>query len=292
MPGYRIILFYKFTPIEEPERACEEARVLAKGHRLTGRILIAKEGINATLEGTREDIEAYKQAFTKQKGFEDVCFKESDGTGLAFSKLMVKIRDEVVTLGAGSFDIANETAQELSADELDRWYEDGEDFVVLDLRNNYEIQAGYFENTVHPDLQNFRDLPSKIKEIEHVKPKKVIAVCTGGIRCEKATCLLKREGFTNLYQLKDGIHTYIERHPGKRFKGTLFVFDNRMATPVKDDPKREVVGRCVFCNVESEEIYSDDSFRPSKKVIACEACAKKRVHFLRRARQDAVIACR
>ena len=97
-------------------------------------------------------------------------------------------------------------------------------------------------------------------------------MCTGDIRCEKGTCLLKKEGFENIYQLKDGIHTYMKKYPAKRFKGTLFVFDNRMTTPVVDVPGREVVARCVFCSKKCEEFYNDDSVRPSKKVVCCSKC--------------------
>ena len=107
-----------------------------------------------------------------------------------------------------------------------------------------------------------------------MKNKKVVTVCTGGIRCEKATCLLKREGFSDVYQLKDGIHTYMKEYPGQNFKGSLFVFDNRMITDVVDLPeeKKVKVGKCIFCGSTSETYYSDDRVRPSKKVICCDNC--------------------
>jgi UPF0176 protein len=124
-------------------------------------------------------------------------------------------------------------------------------------------------------LRNFRDLPEKLSAISHLKKKKVIAVCTGGIRCEKATCLLEREGFEDLYQLKDGIHTYMQKYPGRHFKGTLFVFDNRMVTPVVEAPGREVIGRCFECGAACEDVYSNDTFRPSLKVICCNDCIGK-----------------
>jgi predicted sulfurtransferase len=156
-----------------------------------------------------------------------------------------------------------------------------DDFVGLVLRNDFEIQAGYFEKTVNPKLQYFRDLPSKIKELSHLKNKKIVAVCTGDIRVEKATAYLKREGFTNVYQLKDGIFSYMKKYPGKRFKGTLFTFDNRMVTPVVEGGQREVVGRCAYCKNPCEEYYNDDSIRPSRKVICCATCYAKRKNRLR-----------
>ncbi len=274
-PEYRVILFYQFSYIEDTEAFCTEHRILAEQLGLKGRLLIASEGINGTFEGTVDALESYKKSLTCDTRFKDIGFKESAGTGKAFRKLEIRVRDEVVTLNAGTFDIPNETAPVITAADLENLYAQNEDFVVLDLRNDYEIQAGKFERTIDPGLKNFRDLPSKLPELAPLKKKKVITVCTGGIRCEKATCLLRKEGFENVYQLKDGIHTYMQEFPGKRFKGTLFVFDNRMVTPVVDSPQREIIGTCFECGITCEAFYSDDSVRPSRKVICCSECLEK-----------------
>lgn len=272
MQPYTIILFYRFTDIAHPEQFRDEQKKLCQALGLKGRLLVAHEGVNGTFEGTTEAIEQYKQILTSQPGFAGLIFKESHGTGHAFTKLEIKVRREVVTLGVGDFDIAAETAPELSPTELEALYEKEEDFVVLDLRNDFEIAVGQFDKTVNPALENFRDLPDKVKDLEHLKDKKVVAVCTGGIRCEKATCLLKRAGFSNLYQLKDGIHTYMQEFPASHFKGSLFVFDNRMTTPVTTGYQHEVIGRCAYCSETCEQFYSDDSVRPSKKIICCDRC--------------------
>lgn len=270
--NYTIILFYKFAKVADPQRLKLQQQKLCQKFDLRGRVIIAGEGINATLEGQTKNIRAYIKEARKTRLLKNVVFKQSEGTGTAFPKLKIKVRSEIVTLGAGRFNVAKETAKSMSAKQLEALYKKKEDFLVLDLRNDYEIQAGYFENTVNPGLRNFRDLPKKIKSLAHLKHKKLVAVCTGGIRCEKATCLLKKKGFTNVYQLKDGIHTYIKEFPGKRFLGSLFVFDNRLTTPVLKAQQSQVVGRCHFCRVPSETFYSDDHFRPSKKVICCDAC--------------------
>lgn len=276
-----VILFYKFIPIADPEAAVLAHKNKCKELGLKGRMLVAGEGVNGTFEGTRENIEKYKEFLWSDSRFAGVAVKESAGTGASFPKLSIKARSEVVTLEAGEFDVKNETAKELPAEELKKWYEQGEDFVVLDLRNDYEIASGKFDKTIDPGLSNFRDLPEKISEIKNLKDKKVVAVCTGGIRCEKATCLLKREGFSNLYQLKDGIHTYMQKYPGENFQGTLFVFDNRMTTDVTENPKKTVIGRCVFCNTPTENYCSDDSTRPSKKLLCCMDCFEKEKDHLR-----------
>lgn len=272
MGKHTIILFYKFVRIEDPARFREEQIALCKRLGLKGRMLIASEGVNGTFEGTEGAIESYKQAMWRDERFRGLVFKESEGTGSAFPQLRIKVRKEVVTLGAGEFDVAKETAPEVTAEELEEMYARNDDFVVLDLRNDFEIEAGQFERTVDPGLRFFRDLPKKLDKIAHLKQKKVVAVCTGGIRCEKATCLLQKEGFENLFQLKDGIHTYMQKFPGSRFKGTLYVFDNRQVTPVVETPGREVISHCAFCENLTEDFYSDDSVHPSRKVICCAEC--------------------
>ena len=267
-----VILFYKFINIADPELLKESQTALARSLNLTGRVLIATEGINATLEGEKKDIDKYIKALKKDERFADILIKESKGNGVAFPKLKVKVRPEVVTLGVGGFNPARDTASKLPAEELESWYEKNEDFVVLDLRNDYEIESGRFDKTVDPGLKNFRELTERLPELENLKDKKVVTVCTGGIRCEKATCFLKKEGFKNLYQLEDGIHTYIQKFPASHFKGTLFVFDNRMVTPVVEAENREVVGQCFYCEVKTENYANDDSVVPSKKILCCEDC--------------------
>lgn len=281
---YTVILFYKFVDIQDPKGFVEAQKELCSSLGLKGRMIVAGEGVNATFEGTDENIQEYKKRWKEEKLkdlFGEIIFKESEGNGKAFTKLQIKVRPEIVTLGAGTFDVNQETAPTVTADELESMYERAEkgeeDFVILDLRNNFEIEAGYFDKTLNPGLKNFRDLPQVIKKwkegkMERLEGKKIVAVCTGGIRCEKATCLLKKEGLDNIYQLKDGIHTYMQKYPGRKFKGSLFVFDNRMVTPVVDTPNREIVGKCIFCEQACEKFYSDDSTRPSKKIICCERC--------------------
>ncbi len=275
-----VILFYKFAKIKNPEHFRDQQRKIAADFGLLGRLLVAPEGINGTFEGTEKNIKAYIRHQRTDKFWKDIVFKKSAGHGKAFTKLMVKTRPETVTLGVGDLNVKKNTSKMVTAAQLQKMYEKDEDFVVLDLRNDYEINAGYFEKTVNPGLRFFRELPEKIKDLQHLKTlrdasgrsKKIVTVCTGDIRCEKGTCLLKKEGFENVYQLKDGIHTYMKKYPGKRFKGTLFVFDNRIVTPVVNVKNREIVAKCNFCHRKCEKFYNDDSARPSRKVVCCDNC--------------------
>ncbi|MES2314564.1 MAG: rhodanese-related sulfurtransferase [Patescibacteria group bacterium] len=282
-PAYTILLFYTFSRIRNPEKFAELHRAKCQTLGLKGRMIVGEEGVNATFEGITENTDKYKRFLKRDPLFKKVVIKESEGMGSAFPRLAVKVRDEIVTLGAGKFNVKKETATQLPAKELEKWYAENKDFVVLDLRNDYEIASGKFERTIDPGLKNFRDLPKKIKKLAKLKNKKVVTVCTGGIRCEKATCLLKREGFTDIYQLKDGIHTYMKEYPGSNFKGTLFVFDNRMTTDVVPVPEKVIVGACVFCKSETEDYYSDDSVRPSRKILCCKACVKNSPTHIRSA---------
>ena len=276
-----VILFYRFLRIENPANFRDEQKKILTDLGLKGRMLIATEGVNATFEGREDRVQAYIHRLKENSVFADLVIKESAGTGHAFERLEVRVRSEVVTLGVGEFDIEKETAPTISAEDLEKMFVENEDFVVLDLRNDYETAVGKFEKTYDPGLSNFRDLPEKIPELAHLKNKKVVAVCTGGIRCEKATCLLKKEGFTDVVQLKDGIHTYMQKFPGKNFRGSLFVFDNRMVTPVVEMPNRAIIGACIYCGASAESFYSDDSVRPSRKIICCDTCIESKRESLR-----------
>lgn len=280
---HTVILFYTFTEIEDPKKLMIAQKELCANLGLTGRMLIAREGINATFEGTEDAIETYCKEFAKDKRFSEVPIKRSEGTGSSFPKLKIKVRDEIVTLGVGYIDPKTPGAPHVTAGELDAMYERGEEFYVLDLRNDYEIASGAFENTIDLGLRNFRDLPDRLAKLEKYKDKKLVAVCTGGIRVDKATKYLTHKGFENVLQLEDGIHTYMKEFPGKHFKGTLFVFDNRMVTDVTDIKTKEIVGKCKYCDTPSERYYSDDSQRPSVKVICCTGCYEAHKYELREA---------
>lgn len=284
-PAYQVILFYKFVPIVDPDQLRDEQRQLCESLGLKGRLLIAHEGINGTFEGVKEDVDHYVLAMQSDSRFSDVSFKYSDSHGAAFGKLKVKVRQEIVTLKADrKIDPVTETAPEITAEELESWYEQGEDFVILDLRNGYEIKSGYFEKTFDPKLGNFRDFPQKLDELANtpeLQGKKIVSVCTGGIRCEKATCLMDDERFPEVYQLKNGIHDYMDKYPNSHFKGSLFVFDDRNVTDVGAGKQREVVGTCFYCKTNTENYVNDDSYRPSVKLLCCSECFDQRKESLR-----------
>lgn len=271
---HQVLLFYKYVTIEDPKAVMDSVRALAKEHNLLGRVLVAEEGINGTLEGLTADTEAFAVELVKDPRFGDMNIKRSEGTGASFSKLYVKVRDEIVgTRFPKNIDPRVRTAPHLAAETLREWYEKGEDFVVVDMRNDYEYQSGHFRGSVNPGMENSRDLPKVMPALEPLKPKKVVTVCTGGVRCEKMSAFLLEHGFEDVYQLENGMHAYMEKFPGKDFQGTLYTFDKRLTMDFGGD--REVVGRCKLCGDSTEKYVNCANNDCHLHFLACESCQKE-----------------
>lgn len=288
---FQILLYYKYTPIEDTQDFLKNQRELCQKLGLKGRIIIAHEGINGTLEGTAENIRIYAKALKDDPRFADIHLKFSAGTGASFPKLSVKVRSEIVSLHLpkeADIDPRTTTGKYLQAEQLHDWiHNKNEEFYIIDMRNYYETKVGHFEGSVLiPQMNNFRDLAEVLPQIEHLKHKKVLTVCTGGVRCEKASGFLVKHGFTDVYQLFGGIVTYMEKYPNEDFKGKLYVFDERIMIGFHtDDEKHEIVGKCDFCGVTSENCinyYLKDGRRV--RGIVCENCIAK--GFMERRHND------
>ncbi len=282
---YQIILFYKYVNIADPEQVKIWQVEICSRLGLTGRCILASEGINATFEGTKENIREYIKELEKDERFLNIHFKISQGNGNAFPRLSVKIRKEIVSLHLGTCDInPNEiTGTHLKPEELHEWIKSGKEFYIVDMRNAYEHKVGHFENSILPPIENFRDLPKVVEQIKHLKNKTVLTVCTGGVRCEKASGFLITQGFTDVYQLDGGIVSYMEKYPNEDFKGKLYVFDSRVVmTPFyTDDPKftrrggHEIIGKCDICLEQSENYVNCNNPVCHRHFIACNSCIEK-----------------
>jgi len=279
-PKYQILLFYKYINIENPEVVKNWQLELCKKLHLKSRIIVAKEGINGTLEGTVENTEKYIQEMSKDPRFSDIVYKKSEGTGNAFPKISVKVRNEIVSLKLEENDFSPQecTGKYITAEELYSWFTNQKEFYVVDMRNDYEHKVGFFENSILMPIKNFRELPNKIQHIEHLKEKTVVTVCTGGVRCEKASGLLIKYGFKDVYQLKDGIVTFMEKFPNKFFLGKLYVFDNRFVMGFNTDSKEHVVvGKCDKCNKPTDD-YVDCAYihcnSDNRHFLCCKECRK------------------
>ena len=269
---YQVLLFYKYVTIENPADFAAGFRVSAEKYQLTGRVIIAEEGINATLEGSVEGTEEFVAELLKDVRLQDMSVKRSKGTGNTFPKLSVKVRDEIVGTHFPK-EKANprvRTAPHLTPEVMKEWHEKNEDFVIIDMRNDYEYAGGHFKGSVNPGLANSRDLPEALPKLEQYRDKKVVTVCTGGIRCEKMSAFLMNSGFDDVYQLEDGIHGYMEKYPGEDFLGTLYTFDGRVTMDFGGN--REIIGKCYRCEATTENYVNCANFDCHLHFICCENC--------------------
>ncbi len=272
-----VLLYYKYVTIADPAAEMLRQRALCERLSLKGRILIAEEGINGTLEGLKENTEEYIREMSADPRLADVHWKKSVGRGDAFPKLQVKVRKDIVSNAVADWgvDPRRQTGTHLKPEELREWYERGEEFEIIDMRNDYEHNSGYFEGSVLPKIGNFRELPEAIRGMEHLKKKKVLTVCTGGVRCEKASALLMKNGFENVYQLDGGIVSYMEKYPNKDFLGKLYVFDERVVVGFEtDSPEHKRVGCCVKCGESSENYINCANLNCHLHYISCEKCTE------------------
>ncbi|MFM7088291.1 MAG: rhodanese-related sulfurtransferase [Candidatus Paceibacterota bacterium] len=289
MQRYQVLLYYKYVHIADPEELKTKQRALCEALGLKGRIIVATEGINGTVEGTYENTERYVKEMIKDARFSDMNWKKSIGSGHVFPKLSVKNRKEIVSLhledaGFCEIDPNRTTGKHLKAEDLHSWIVENKvakqaglpepkEFYIIDMRNAYEFKVGYFEDSILPPLDNFRDLPKYLETISHLKNKTVVTVCTGGVRCEKASGFLISQGFTDVYQLENGIVTYMEKYPNEDFLGKLYVFDERIAMGFHtDDPKHQIVGKCDMCGLQSERYVNCANDVCHRHFVACDAC--------------------
>lgn len=273
---YVVLLFYKYTDIPDPEAFKVEHRALCERLGIKGRFIVATEGLNGTCEGTPDVVNAYIQELTSDPRFADMHVKYSKGTGNSFPKIKIKIRPELVNLGLGNDDIDPRTftAPHLKPAELHQWFADNKDFVIVDMRNSYEHQVGHFPNSVLPNMRYFRELPKVLPELEHLKDKTVLTVCTGGVRCEKASGYLLKKGFKNVHQLDGGMVSYMEQYPGQNFLGAMYSFDGRVVIDY-DDGNHPVIGRCKKCGSPTEQIVDCRNESCHGQYLICESCFDK-----------------
>lgn len=269
MDRIHIILFYKFAEIENPQDFVEEHLHFCTTEGLLGKILVAKEGINGSLSGSKEQIENYKHFLTNLPKFKDINFKEEVGTFNPFKKMIVRQKKEIIRMDQ-DLDLQNR-GQYISPQELMELYNSDEEFIILDTRNNYESEVGKFKNAITPDIDTFREFPEALKLLEDKKDKKIITYCTGGIRCEKATAYMIKEGFQNVYQLEDGILNFCQQYPNTLWEGKCFVFDQRLLSHV--DPDTEPITNCINCNNKCDRYQNCKNPTCDDFIVLCEQCS-------------------
>jgi len=269
---HQVLLFYKYVTIIEPGALAERFRTLMAKYQLLGRVIVASEGVNATMEGLKQNTEDFIKELFEDGRLADIEVKRSLGDGKSFPRTSVKVKEEIVStkFDAKEVDPRLKTAPKLSPEELRKWYEEQRDFVVVDMRNDYEYISGHFKDSINLGLDSSRELPKALEKIEELKDKTVLTVCTGGIRCEKMSAMLQAKGFKDVYQLENGIHAYMEQYPGKDFLGTLYTFDDRKTMHFGGE--REVIGTCHLCSAKTENYVNCMNDRCHLFYLLCEEC--------------------
>jgi UPF0176 protein len=270
MKPYRILLYYCYTPIADPEAFREEHHLFCLENNLRGRIIVATEGLNGTVSGLAADCERYMAHLKADPRFAAIDFKVEAHDKNAFQKLHVRVKSEIVHADLPHIDPNQRTGVHLAPAEFKK-LKDQDDVVILDVRSNYEHQLGRFKNAVTLDIEHFREFPEKVSELEQFKDKKILTYCTGGIKCEKASAFLLEQGFENVYQLHGGIIKYGLEEGGEDFEGKCYVFDNRLAVDVnRINPA--VVSRCYVCDTVSDRMVNCANPNCNVHVAICEKC--------------------
>jgi UPF0176 protein len=272
--AFRVLLYYKYVTIENPEAFAAEHLQFCKDLGLKGRILVAPEGINGTVSGTVEATQTYMDTLHQDPRFADMVFKIDEADSHTFKKLFVRPRKELVTFRlAEDIDPNRLTGKYLSPKE---WFEmmQNEDVVILDGRNGYEYDIGHFRGAIRADVNSFREFPEWLRtHFNQFKGKKVLTYCTGGIRCEKLSGYLLREGFEEVYQLHGGIVTY-GKDPevrGQMFDGKCYVFDERISVPI-NQVEDVIVGHCLHCGKPQDRYINCKYDLCHKQHICCPEC--------------------
>lgn len=268
----KILLFYKYVHIIYPKQIIKWQKKVCQDLDLTGRILVAHEGINATVGGSTQNIEQYKVIMEKHPLFAGIDYKESEGGKESFNRLYVTQRNEIVAMGVDPNTLTPEQGgKHLTPQEVhDLISRKSDNLVILDTRNEYEWKIGRFEGAINPGIQTFREFPEYIeKNLEQFKDKEVLMYCTGGVRCERATAVLKVKNVAKeVYQIQGGIHRYVEQFPDGFFRGKNYVFDNRVAVRINKD----VLSSCSLCSEPSDDYYNCMNAECNNHYICCTSC--------------------
>jgi UPF0176 protein len=277
----KIILYYKFVPVPDPAMTMRWQRELCARLGLKGRVIISKHGINGTLGGELEALRQYKREMNKSVVFKDITYKWSDGGADNFPKLSIKVRDELVALGAADEIAVNEHGVTNGGKHLkpkqvhELLKERGNDVVFFDGRNKYEAAIGKFKNAVVPDVDTSHDFAKELEDPKYndIKDKPVVTYCTGGIRCEVLSAMMKNRGFKEVYQIDGGIVKYGEAYQDKgEWEGKLHVFDGRMLHQFSDEAKD--IGVCIHCQGSTSNYVNCANKACNKLVLVCGDCAK------------------
>jgi len=283
-----VCAMYKFVALPEYEALRKPLLEVMEANEVRGTLLIAAEGINGTVSAKREGIDNLLTWLGKQPNLNNIVSKESYDDECPFYRTKVKLKNEIVTMGVEGIDPLKVVGSYVKPNEWNALISDP-DVILIDTRNDYEIEIGTFQNAVDPNTKTFREFPQWAKEnLDPEKHKKVAMFCTGGIRCEKSTAYMKEQGFDEVYHLEGGILKYLEEVPKEEtmWEGECFVFDNRVA--VDHDLQKGSYDQCHACRM---PITEEEKLKPEyMEGVSCHHCIEEvtdeqRIRFAERQKQ-------
>ena len=263
---------YKFQSLIDLEDLVPKFQLICDNLELKGSVYLSPNGINFSLAGSEKAIEQYLNFMEEDERFLNIPLKKTYSETQPFRKMKVRPKKEIISLGRDDINPIELTGDYVTPKELYAMYENNEDVIVLDTRNEYETRVGLFENAVDLQLDTFRDFPDAIKHLpEEYKDKQIVMYCTGGIRCEKASAVMLKAGFSDVRQLEGGVLDYFKETGGKYWNGDCFVFDERVAL---DTNLNET--EYIYCYICREPLSADEKASPDFKINEyCPYCIEK-----------------
>jgi predicted sulfurtransferase len=271
---YEVLLFYKYYTVLDIQLLIMWQKEICNRLNLVGRILISEEGINGTLCGSKTDCNEYQKLVSNYVYLADMDIKKSKSEFICFDNLKIKYKKEIVIIRENKEEISiNDTAQTISSDELHlllKNKKEKDEIILLDTRNSYESRIGRFQGAICPPINTSRDFKEYFKQNKTLfKNKKIIMYCTGGVRCERISALFKKYTETKeIYHLKNGICSYVEKYPDGYFRGRNYVFDDRVSIKINND----VLTNCDLCNKPSDLYNNCLNALCNKQYICCDNC--------------------
>lgn len=262
---------YKFEPLSDIDSLVREFQSVCDDLGLKGSVYLSPNGINFSLAGSEEAIGQYLLFMEQDKRFLNIPLKKTYSETQPFRRMKVRPKKEIISLGRDDINPRELTGDYVTPKELYTMYENNEDVIVLDTRNEYETRVGLFENAIDLQLDTFRDFPKAIEQLpEEYKQKQIVMYCTGGIRCEKASAVMLKAGFTDVKQLEGGVLDYFKETGGKYWNGDCFVFDERVAL---DTDLNET--EYIYCYICREPLSAEEKASPDFKINEhCPYCIK------------------
>ena len=265
-----VCALYKFVSLENFEELRQPLLEFMQSNEIKGTLLLAKEGINGTVSGSRPAIDALLAWLNADERLNPISHKESLDENSPFHRTKVKLKNEIVTMGLEGIDPRKTAGTYVKPKDWNALIADPQ-VTVIDTRNEYEIEIGTFKHALNPKTASFREFPQYVTEhLDPTKNKKVAMFCTGGIRCEKSTAYLKEQGFDEVYHLEGGILKYLEEVPQEQtlWQGDCFVFDNRVA--VNHDLQKSEYDQCYGCRLPITE--QDKQSEMFESGVSCPKC--------------------